>query len=293
MTRTDGIDTHCLELQQFAVQGILMYGSTQTTQVVVLADTIQLHILAIEPETGLRIEAEIAERRRGDYLVNHITFTKYARANLINIWGLRRPTFQGRGIDMHHCPLAASPCHLIAGSIGHDVLYVIVLACHNRRDLYLSRLRIGLYMYTPLSYMNIFGLRKPYVAIDATTGIPARIGLVAIVHTYGNHIIRTAQVASDIDGERAIAVGTVVNHLAIDEDEGIHIDTVKLEEILTDILHVEMFSVPAHAAGQSTATGSRLVLGTETTLDGPVVRQVQQAPLAVVILHISHVHIVA
>ena len=46
MTATDGIDTHISQYEKFAAERILIEGSTQTSEVVMLAHTIELHILA-------------------------------------------------------------------------------------------------------------------------------------------------------------------------------------------------------------------------------------------------------
>ena len=45
--RADGVDAHGLQFGELAMQGILVEGSTQAAEVVVLADAIQLHVLAV------------------------------------------------------------------------------------------------------------------------------------------------------------------------------------------------------------------------------------------------------
>ena len=46
----------------------------------------------------------------------------------------------------------------------------------------------------------------------------------------------------------------------------------------------EMFPVPSRSAGQRTASGSRRVIEGEIRLDAPVVRQVQDSPIAVILI---------
>ena len=110
-------------------------------------------------------------------------------------------------------------------------------------------------MGTPMSHMGGLGHGKPYVAIDAATGIPARVGLVAVVNTDGNDIVSSTQIAGNLVLKRTITVRAVTHLLAIDVDSGVHVDAIKLQEILTDITYTEMLAVPAYPTGQCTATG--------------------------------------
>ena len=97
MRRTDGVDTHGLELQEFAVQGVLIECSTQTTEVVVLADTVELEVLAVEPEARLGIEPKVAEACGCLHLINHLSTYQQLRAYLIYIRIFTRPLFEVRG----------------------------------------------------------------------------------------------------------------------------------------------------------------------------------------------------
>ena len=55
------------------MKGILIKGSPQATEVVVLTDTIQLEVLAIEPEARLRIKPECTEACGGLVGIHHLT----------------------------------------------------------------------------------------------------------------------------------------------------------------------------------------------------------------------------
>ena len=72
MRRTDGVDTHLLQLRQLAVQGILAQRSSQTPEVVMFANAVEFEVLTVKPEAGLGIELEIAETRSGLHLVDHL-----------------------------------------------------------------------------------------------------------------------------------------------------------------------------------------------------------------------------
>ena len=73
------------------MKGILIKGSTQAAKVMVLADTIQLKVLAIEPETCLRVEPETAETRGSLVGIHHLATNFHLRAYLIYIGSLTRP----------------------------------------------------------------------------------------------------------------------------------------------------------------------------------------------------------
>ena len=68
------------------------------------------------------------------------------------------------------------------------------------RGIYDVHLHIAVWLYvnTPMGDVDIVGLRQPYMTVDATTGIPAGIGLVTIVDTHGNDIVATTQITCDI-----------------------------------------------------------------------------------------------
>jgi hypothetical protein len=91
MRATDGIDTHGLEFGEFAMQGILIEGCTQTTKVVVLTDTIELEVLAIQPEACLGIELKVAETCGGLDFVNDLAGYYKLRSHLVDVGGFERP----------------------------------------------------------------------------------------------------------------------------------------------------------------------------------------------------------
>jgi len=93
MRTTDGIDTHGLEFGEFAMESILVEGCTQATKVVVLADTIEFDVLAIQPEACLGVELEIAEACGGFYFIDDFAFDDQLGADSVDIWGFRGPRF--------------------------------------------------------------------------------------------------------------------------------------------------------------------------------------------------------
>ena len=91
MRRADGVHTHRLQLRQLTVQGVLIQCSTQTAEVVMLADTIQLEVLAVEPEARLGIKAEIAETGRRLHLIDHLAASNQLGTYGIDVRILTRP----------------------------------------------------------------------------------------------------------------------------------------------------------------------------------------------------------
>ena len=85
MRRTDGIDTHGLQFGEFTVEGILMQSSAQASKVVMLAHTIQLEVLTIQPKACLGIKLEITETCGGFHFIDYLTSHQQLCAHLIYI----------------------------------------------------------------------------------------------------------------------------------------------------------------------------------------------------------------
>ena len=91
MTATDGVDTHLLQFEELPVQSVFIECSPETTEVMMVTDTIQLHVLAIEPEAGLGIETIVTEARRRRHLVNSLVVHNDLTLDGVNIRRRRRP----------------------------------------------------------------------------------------------------------------------------------------------------------------------------------------------------------
>ena len=95
----DGVHTHGLQFGELAVQGIFIQCSTQATEVVMLADTVELEVLAIEPEACLWVEPKTPKACRSLIVINHLAVDSHFRAYLIYIRGLARPKHRLRNVD--------------------------------------------------------------------------------------------------------------------------------------------------------------------------------------------------
>ena len=72
MTAADGIHTHIAKDGELAMHRILIHRCTQTAEVVVLADTIELDVLAIQEETLPGIKLHISETCGGSSGIHHL-----------------------------------------------------------------------------------------------------------------------------------------------------------------------------------------------------------------------------
>src|SRR5690606_10620844 len=138
----------------------------------------------------------------------------------------------------------------------------------------------GVRIYTPL--LQVHGCRpyQPHVAVNARAGVPARIGIVAMVYPYGQYIfLAIPNIRREVIHKRNIAVGTFAKRLPVDEHFTVVVYTLEVNvQLLAAVFrgHVNRFTVPADAPRQVTR-GARQ-RGTERLLYRPIVRQVQPFP---------------
>ena len=126
------------------------------------------------------------------------------------------------------------------------------------------------------------------VAVDAAAGVPTRVGLLCVVASHGDDIVLAlgVEVGGDFVRERAVAVGPCPDRVAVHEDRAVHEDAVELNRhdlALGDAFRsLEMLAVPAYAARKGASAGAGRIIRREFAFDGPVVRQVELPPAAVI-----------
>src|SRR4029077_9590927 len=125
------------------------------------------------------------------------------------------------------------------------------------------------------------------VAVDAGARVPARVGLLRVVRPYGDDVARraVAEPRRQLVRERAVAVRPLPQVMPVDPDFAVAIHPVELDEhepARVPLGYGERLAVPAHAAGQRSAAGTRGIGIAELPLDAPVVRYIQAAPAGVV-----------
>ena len=119
-----------------------------------LADAIELEVLAIEPEARLGIKTEVAETSHRLYLIDHLTANKQLGTYGIDVRVLTRPfsgfLYIGR----------------FAIGIKPDVLYLHLLL----RGVHIVYLHLTImHEDTPVLDVDGMGLCEPHMAVDATT----------------------------------------------------------------------------------------------------------------------------
>ena len=66
------------------------------------------------------------------------------------------------------------------------------------------------------------------MTVDTTTGVPAGVGLVGVVHTHRHHIIALFHKWRDVVLKTRIAIRPMPHFAPINIDSGVHIDTIEL-----------------------------------------------------------------
>ena len=75
MTTSDGIYPHISENSEFTMHSILIQGRSQTSEIMMLADTIDLDIFSIQEETFLGIKPHIPETSSSCNLIDYLSIS--------------------------------------------------------------------------------------------------------------------------------------------------------------------------------------------------------------------------
>ena len=82
---------------------------------------------------------------------------------------------------------------------------------------------------TPVLDVDGMGFGEPYVAVDATAGVPTGVGLVGVVDTHCHHVLTFVDVRGDVVLEAGVAIRAGAYLLAVYEYRRIHVDSVEFE----------------------------------------------------------------
>ena len=158
MTATDGIDTHISQYEKFAAERILIEGSTQTSEVVMLTYAIEFHILAIEEESLLGIKLHITESSGRHLSIHHLALHQEFALHLIYIWRNHIPKFRilhlqgllirSTGLGSHHPPLGIID-GIAEGRFQGDASSIRPVDSH-----FHCSIRSGRYILSPLGDMG-------------------------------------------------------------------------------------------------------------------------------------------
>ena len=116
MTASDGIHTHIPEDGELAMKRILVEGGTETSEIVMLAHAIDLHILAIEKETLPGIKPHITEGGLRSGGIHHLAIHHQFALHGIEIALADRPEMRFPYLELLALG-ALAPCHHLASRI--------------------------------------------------------------------------------------------------------------------------------------------------------------------------------
>ena len=116
MTASDGIHTHIPEDGELAMKRILVEGGTETSEIVMLAHAIDLHILAIEKETFPGIKPHFTEGGLRSGGILHLAIHHQFALHGIKIALADRPEMRFPYLELLDLG-ALAPCHHLASRI--------------------------------------------------------------------------------------------------------------------------------------------------------------------------------
>ena len=301
----DAVAPHLLQYLQLPLDGTRVDRRTQATQVVVHAHAVYLDVLPVKEETLLGIELEGADAEGRVVDIGHLAAGKHRGAHIVQVGMFDAPkhgVVKGKFLPglclclrlyLEGC--GRSLCHDAPFGIdqlgakhqgGRRRLAIVHGGAHRQAGMVLGHF-IGGDVSAPLPHVHGAELAQPHVAVDAASGVPARVGLLGIVHPHGQHVFGSPlQVGRQVVAERDVSVGARAQRMAVDVDGAVHVHAIKVYVeafALVRLVHGKGFAVPAHASGQRASASARRIVFRKIALDGPIVRQVQLPPLRVVV----------
>ncbi len=266
------------------------------------ADSVNLDRYSVETEAFVGIELKVADSERSLVSVNFLVCRTvfYDGHKGVEVRVLQRPEFRTLKLvdflaDFRlpiHGHRLGHTCLLNAVSIddGADEGHIgrfgaAVFQCRGHADVSRAVLgHFGGHVCAPIGYMNRIELGQPDISVDAAAGIPAGIRLLGVVDPDGNHVVPApVQIRGKVISERDIAVRPHSKRMSVDEDLGVHIYAVKVDVDLPALVLCrdrKYLAVPSDAPWERSPARSGRIVGGKFALDGPVMRQVERAPLS-------------
>ena len=136
----------------------------------------------------------------------------------------------------------------------------------------------------PVGHVDRFGFDEPHIAVNAAARVPAR-RVRRVVEADGDDVVRAEfDVRRQIHLPRSVAVGPAADELAVEPDRCASHGAIHGQMDFFALVgsgNLQMFAIPGNAPPRQLA-GFAGVFLFEGPFDAPVVRQVQQPPLAVI-----------
>ena len=299
----DRVDAHFLEQFQTARPHGFGHGGSDRAAGVVQVYPQHLHPLAVEQESAIRVEGDVPDPEGGRRLVRQLAAgLEHGRTEGVESRGLQGP--QGRRFDRQ--PLREGrllpggeregrhgPRHLASRGVEDHRHYLTSpdgLPVVGEPRTNLQRCPLGGHVGcghegAPLGHVQGVGDREPHVPVDSATRVPARVGLVRVVHPDGDDVLSLYQVRRQVVGEADVAVRAVSQVLPVHPHVAVLEHPVELDRdppAIRSFRQREQAPVPAHAGGQVAAPSGRGGVLVVRPFDAPVVRQVHLPPAGVV-----------
>ena len=313
--RADRVDAHVAHDLELPLERARVHRRAEGAEVVVQAHAADLHGRAVEDEPAVGVEHERAHAERRVILVAGLPPTHHARHGPVQVRPLERPPQRvpddqvlrhfAHGVAGHSCLSRGRP-HFPAGGVvqyraqDHRLIDRRGVA-HGGADRHpggggrdLGRGDIG----APVVHVHRVGRDQADMPVDPGARVPARVGLLRVVHPHRDHVARrpVVEVGRQRVAERAVSVRPLPQVMPVDPHFAVAVHAIELDEHQPARVprgQGEGLAVPAHAAGERSAARAGGIGVAELSLDAPVVRHSEVAPGGIVERRILSVRDVA
>ena len=141
--------------------------------------------------------------------------------------------------------------------------------------------------HTPVVDMHLVGYRQPDVPVNARATVPAAVLLLRVVDTYCNYVrLAYTDMRSQVVKERRVTIRPNTQRSSVDKHFCIHIHTLEIDSYFAVTIigrNLEGFTIPTYSRGEISAVVPHRCIGSNRSLNTPIVRQVQQPPGRIIV----------
>ena len=301
----DGVAAHRAERFQAALPDPLGHGRAHATAVVMQADAVELHVLAVDQAALVGVETHLPDPQRRVVLVQDAVLILERGSQAVQVGridgpeigignhepGLEIPLTAGRDLTRFSKLGAVDDLPILVEEFRVHRVLAVVLAfildlghdCDGGGVL--GDLRCG-DDDAPAIDMHLARDQQPRMPVDARARVPAGVGLEGVVDADGQHVRAVElEVLGQIVGEADVAAGPLAERVAVDPDLAVLVDAVELDGDLLALAgrgQAKRLAIPADAGGQVGALVAGRFGPREGPFDAPVMGQVQGPPGRVV-----------
>ena len=298
-----GVDAHLFQLAEAELPHGVGNGHPYAGMVLVVADPFDLDVLAVQPETGAAVEPDGAEPAAGHLLVGHLAACFDGGAHGVEVRRLGRP--EGRIADRNGHPGGRFAQGQYADGLllrgdgfargreqGHFDIAVGLLLAGVVERYFDGNLPLGAALIDRVGIDAVRGdvqgrtFDQPGMAVDAGSFVPPPfLGVGVDAHGDGVDVIAVGGVGGDVDVHRGVAAPVAVQHGTVHPDGSVGGDPVELDlEVFALVFggEFEFAAIPPDAA--FVVPLREVGVGIDRAFDGPVVGQIDDPPVGVVVV---------